>query len=259
MVIGDHWHPRLAVRLAFKLFDDPLEGFFGRLAVGKANPAEDRAKRLRRDACSYSLYLFKSRKDDALSPALLSRAKAGNCRFDERLNLSASSRRVSRSEQPLNQPTAILATNSKMGNIFLHPTQAIDLLRERPGQLRAELWKSKPIGAFVMVAQRWAVKISSMPSSFASLFRKTAGCPTSQALLAYHRCLLVPEDCDYIEPHLASCDFCSAELQLLTRFRSETEEYSFAEMPAQLRRLAEDLLKRSTEPFRGFAELGENR
>ena len=98
-----------------------------------------------------------------------------------------------------------------------------------------------------------------MPSSFASLFCKTAGCPTSQALLAFYRSLLIPEDHDCIESHLASCDFCSAELQLLTRYRSEAEQYSFAEMPAQLRRLAEDLLKGSTEPFRGFAELGENR
>lgn len=98
-----------------------------------------------------------------------------------------------------------------------------------------------------------------MPSSFASLFCKTAGCPTSQALLAYRRSRLIPEDYDCIEGHLASCDFCSAELQLLTRYRSDAEEYSCAEMPAQLRRLAEDLLKRTTEPFRGFAELGENR
>jgi anti-sigma factor RsiW len=97
-----------------------------------------------------------------------------------------------------------------------------------------------------------------MPSSFASLFRKTADCPTSQVLLACRRSLLTAKDEDYIESHLASCDFCSAELQLLTRYRSEAEEYSFAEMPAQLRRLAEDLLKRRTAPFKGFAELGES-
>jgi hypothetical protein len=29
---------------------------FGRLAVGKANPAEDKAKRLHQDAYSYSVY-----------------------------------------------------------------------------------------------------------------------------------------------------------------------------------------------------------
>jgi hypothetical protein len=98
-----------------------------------------------------------------------------------------------------------------------------------------------------------------MPSLFASLFCKTARCPTSQALLTYHRSTSSFDEDDYIESHLASCDFCSAELQLLRCYSSEAEEYSFAEMPVALRRLAEDLLKRGPEPFRGFAELRENR
>jgi anti-sigma factor RsiW len=98
-----------------------------------------------------------------------------------------------------------------------------------------------------------------MRSSFATPFRKTSDCPTSQVLLACRRSLLTPKDEDYVETHLASCDFCSAELQLLTRYRNEAEKYSFAEMPAQLRRLAEDLLKKDIAPFRGFAELGESR
>jgi hypothetical protein len=98
-----------------------------------------------------------------------------------------------------------------------------------------------------------------MSSSFTSLFRKTVGCPTSQALLAYRRSLMTSNELVYIESHLASCDFCSAELQLLRRFRCEAaEEYSFAEMPAQLRRLAEDLLTRSAANFKGFAELAKN-
>jgi hypothetical protein len=67
-----------------------------------------------------------------------------------------------------------------------------------------------------------------------------------------------PGDQAGVERHLASCDFCSAELQLLTCCRSEAEEYSFAEMPAQIRRLAEDLLERSAVSFPGFAELAEN-
>jgi hypothetical protein len=97
-----------------------------------------------------------------------------------------------------------------------------------------------------------------MSQSFASLFRKTAGCPTSQALLAYRRSLMSSDELVYIENHLVSCDFCNAELQLLTRYRNEAEEYSFAEMPVHLRRLAEDLLGRSTGPFKDFAELAGN-
>ena len=146
-----------------------------------------------------------------------------------------------------------------MGNMFLHSLQAVDLLREHCSQLRVKLWKYEPIEAFVLVAQRWARGNSSMSLSSASLFCKTAGCPTSQALLAYRRSLMSPKDLAYIESHLASCDFCSAELQLLTRYHSEAQEYSFAEMPAQLRRLAEDLLKRRPAPFKGFTELAENR
>jgi len=145
-----------------------------------------------------------------------------------------------------------------MGNNFLHSAQTIELLREKRSNLSVELWKYEPIEAFVVVARRWAHGNSSMPSTFASLFRKTAGCPTSQALLAYRRSLMRSNQLVYIENHLGSCDFCSAELQLLTRYRNEAEEYSFAEMPVQLRRLAEDLLTRSTEPFKGFAELAGN-
>jgi hypothetical protein len=121
-----------------------------------------------------------------------------------------------------------------------------------------QLWKYQPIKAFVLVAHRWAPENQSMASSFASLFCKTVRCPTSQALLDYDRSLMAPGDQGCIERHLAVCDFCSAELQLLTGYQSEAEEYSFAEMPAQIRRLAEDLLKRSVVTFPGFAELAEN-
>jgi hypothetical protein len=46
--------------------------------------------------------------------------KAVNCGSMTTLNISASSRRISRSELPLDQPAAIVTTNSKMGNNFLH-------------------------------------------------------------------------------------------------------------------------------------------
>ena len=98
-----------------------------------------------------------------------------------------------------------------------------------------------------------------MSSSHAGLFYKTARCPTSHALLVYHRLDLAAKDHVSIETHLISCDFCGAELQLLNRYGGDAEEYSFVEMPSQLRRLAEDLLGKSTATIRGFAELGERR
>jgi hypothetical protein len=101
------------------VFDSPLEGFFGRLAVGKINLAEDTAKRLHRHAYSYSFNLFNPGKT-VLVPDSSQPVKAGDCGSMSIVKISTSSRRSSRSELPLDQPAAILATNSKMGNNFLH-------------------------------------------------------------------------------------------------------------------------------------------
>ena len=97
-----------------------------------------------------------------------------------------------------------------------------------------------------------------MFSPLTRFFCKTADCPTSEALLAYGSSLAAPGILSFIESHLASCDFCGAELQLLANCESENQKYSFAEMPEHLRRLAEALLNRSTLPFKGFAELVEH-
>lgn len=95
-----------------------------------------------------------------------------------------------------------------------------------------------------------------MPSSLVTEFRKRVSCPSSQTLLAFRRSRLSYEGNAHIETHLARCDFCNAELQLLTLHHSDAEEYAFVEMPAQLRRLAEGLLRTSTS-FKGFAEFRE--
>ncbi len=88
-----------------------------------------------------------------------------------------------------------------------------------------------------------------MYSSLIRLFCKTAECPTSEALLDYNRALMPPMIPILIKEHLASCDFCGAEVLLLARYRGEPEECVFAEMPEHLRRLAEDLLNGSSSPF----------
>lgn len=95
-----------------------------------------------------------------------------------------------------------------------------------------------------------------MSSSFASLFCKTASCPSSQSLLSYNRSPLGSDQTLEIEAHLAVCDFCNAELQLLTRHRDSLDEDQVAEMPAQLRRLAESLLNQGAA--RTLPELEEN-
>ena len=90
-----------------------------------------------------------------------------------------------------------------------------------------------------------------MYSSLIRLFCKTAECPTSEALLDYSRALMPPMIPIFIKDHLACCEFCGAEVLLLARYRGEPEDYSFAEMPEHLRRLARDLLNGSSLPFVG--------
>lgn len=98
-----------------------------------------------------------------------------------------------------------------------------------------------------------------MATAFASLFNKKLGCPSSQDLLDYDQACLASAHSLRIETHLADCDFCSAELQLLNRYQNTQDEYSFAEMPLQLRGLAERLLHGTATPFHTLRGLEENR
>jgi hypothetical protein len=98
-----------------------------------------------------------------------------------------------------------------------------------------------------------------MATVFASLFNKKVGCPSSQDLLDYDQACLASAHSLCIEAHLAYCDFCNAELQLLNRYQNTHDEYSFAEMPSQLRGLAERLLHSAATPFQSLPGLKENR
>jgi len=82
-----------------------------------------------------------------------------------------------------------------------------------------------------------------MPLRFTGLFFKSAACPPSQRLLIYRQHGLPGNQMKQVRSHLTNCDFCNAELQLLTRYQFGEEESRFAEMPAHLRRLAKRLLK----------------
>jgi hypothetical protein len=67
--------------------------------------------------------------------------------------------------------------------------------------------------------------------------------PFISRLVEYKESRLVTKQRASVENHLANCDFRNAELQLLTRHLNHEDECSFAEMPAQLCRLAERWLK----------------
>ena len=83
-----------------------------------------------------------------------------------------------------------------------------------------------------------------MNSSSVTLFCKQATCPSSEMLFSYRSLALAAEQRAWVASHLAACDFCGAELQLLTEHSPASEDYCFAAIPLSLRRLAEALLCR---------------
>ncbi len=88
-------------------------------------------------------------------------------------------------------------------------------------------------------------------------FCKQASCPSAETLLSYSAHRLLSGRTARVAKHLAGCDFCCAELQLLAEFPQVDEgETQTAEIPLPLRRLAEEILAGSlltAETFAGMA------
>ena len=78
-------------------------------------------------------------------------------------------------------------------------------------------------------------------------FRKLQTCPASGVLLRYHETTLARQAGRAVADHLSACDFCAAELQLLSKFPPKgAPAFQPARMPWHLYRLAKDLLTLST-------------
>ena len=93
-----------------------------------------------------------------------------------------------------------------------------------------------------------------MPSSTTFRFRKLRTCPQTETLLTFSAG--VPRGGGVAE-HVSSCDFCGAEVQLLSRYAPPADILPFAAavaMPAPLRRLAEDILSEPSHNRARFAE-----
>ena len=73
-------------------------------------------------------------------------------------------------------------------------------------------------------------------------------------LLAYRQSRLAASECSHISRHLAACDFCSAELQLLGLYHENREDYVLPDMPVEVRVLAERLLGHSQTHFHTASE-----
>ena len=79
-------------------------------------------------------------------------------------------------------------------------------------------------------------------------FCKLKTCPPAEALLLFHEDALARDAAgQQVAAHLSSCDFCGAELQLLSRFPvAGPPQVRPVKMPWALYRLAKELLALST-------------
>ena len=93
-----------------------------------------------------------------------------------------------------------------------------------------------------------------MPSSMIFRFRKLRTCPQTETLLTFSA---GARRGGRVAEHVRSCDFCGAEVQLLSRHAPPAETLPFAAalaMPTPLRRLAEDILAEPSYNRARFAE-----
>ncbi|HEX8719344.1 MAG TPA: hypothetical protein VF736_01760 [Pyrinomonadaceae bacterium] len=94
-----------------------------------------------------------------------------------------------------------------------------------------------------------------MPSTSTARFRKLRTCPHTETLLRFR----ADAPAERVAEHVRTCDFCGAEVQLLSRHAPPADALPFAApyaaMPEHLRRLAQDLL---TEPSHNRARFAES-
>ena len=94
-----------------------------------------------------------------------------------------------------------------------------------------------------------------MTASHESKFRKQRTCPSEAALLLYEMGQLREEFQACIADHLRRCDFCGAELQLLSNHPQDAGCGGSAnEIPMRLKKLAEALLSNSPESLDEFLD-----
>lgn len=95
-----------------------------------------------------------------------------------------------------------------------------------------------------------------MPSKSTARFRKLRTCPQTETLLTFCQSNHAAARRGRIAEHVESCDFCGAEVQMLSRHAQTAGALSLPAhaMPAHLRRLAEDVLAEPCYNRTRFAE-----
>lgn len=87
-----------------------------------------------------------------------------------------------------------------------------------------------------------------MKASTATSFTKTVACPSSNILLSFRLRALSPEIMTLVKHHLAACDFCCAEIPLLSYYQRPLKgECKAPEIPINLRILAESILGKGSK------------
>ncbi|HEX8188214.1 MAG TPA: hypothetical protein VF586_07685 [Pyrinomonadaceae bacterium] len=92
-----------------------------------------------------------------------------------------------------------------------------------------------------------------MPSSTTAWYRKLRTCPRTETLLTFSA---GARRGGRVAEHVESCDFCGAEVQLLSRHAPPAAALPFAALalPEPLRRLARDILAEPSYNRARFAE-----
>ena len=98
-------------------------------------------------------------------------------------------------------------------------------------------------------------EVKLMGSLRAPVFCKQKTCPSAGTLVGYNQATLAYGVREQVAAHLAQCDFCGAEMQLLAEHPSDISECVHAPMPLHLRLLAERLLRYETAPLDALFEV----
>lgn len=80
-----------------------------------------------------------------------------------------------------------------------------------------------------------------MSSGRGNAFTKTRRCPSKELLILFGCEESPSKNTEGTSRHLADCDFCAAELHFLAARPTVQDSHRAVQMPAHLRRLAEDV------------------
>lgn len=101
---------------------------------------------------------------------------------------------------------------------------------------------SRPVYPWFVGGVAWNVILRTLKKMTG--FYKNENCPTSHELLGYEKGELVQPQAAEVRRHIATCEFCAAEVDFYSRYPQAEGTAEPAEIPAPLYELAEAILKK---------------